>query len=118
MVELTSSMAEAFAALPSALIPTDCAVVANVVKIASKIISFFIRFGFLFLKKEAHAHCLSLRGTKQSKGERVNLPASKQRVLIPEAAHRETVSPKGIVPDGIVVIVTQAAAPGFSSKEL
>jgi hypothetical protein len=44
VVELTSSIAEASAVLPSALIPTDCAIVANVVKIASKISSFFMRF--------------------------------------------------------------------------
>jgi hypothetical protein len=40
-------MAEAFAALPSALIPTDCAIVATVVKIANKINSFFIMVCFI-----------------------------------------------------------------------
>ena len=47
VVELTSSIAEEFAALPSVLIPTDCAVVANVVKIANKINSFFIKVCFV-----------------------------------------------------------------------
>jgi hypothetical protein len=42
VVEDTSSKAEAFAALPSVLIATDCAIVTNVVKIANKINSFFI----------------------------------------------------------------------------
>jgi hypothetical protein len=44
VVELTSNSAEACAVLPSVLIPTDCAVAANVVKIASKINSFFMSF--------------------------------------------------------------------------
>jgi hypothetical protein len=48
-VELTSNSAEACAVLPSALIPTDCAVVANVVKIANKIISFFMRVDFVLI---------------------------------------------------------------------
>jgi hypothetical protein len=47
VVELTSSIAVVFAVLPSVLIPTDCAVAAMEVKIASKINSFFIRFGFV-----------------------------------------------------------------------
>jgi hypothetical protein len=42
VVELTSKMAEELAVLPSVLIPTDCAEVANVVKIASKIKIFFM----------------------------------------------------------------------------
>jgi hypothetical protein len=50
VVELTSSIAEALAVLPSALIPTDCAVVANVVKIANKINSFFMMVWFCMLK--------------------------------------------------------------------
>ena len=60
VVELTSNMAEAFAALPSVLIPTDCAVVANVVKIASKISIFFMRVGFvLFQKRGLRPHIFS-----------------------------------------------------------
>jgi hypothetical protein len=51
VVELISNIAEAFAVLPSALIPTDCAVAANAVKIASKINSFFKRFGFIIISK-------------------------------------------------------------------
>jgi hypothetical protein len=46
VVELTSSIAEGSAVLPSALIPTDCAIEANVVKIANKTSSFFKVVGF------------------------------------------------------------------------
>jgi hypothetical protein len=41
LVELTSKIAEELAVLPSALIPTDCAVEANVVKITNKTSNFF-----------------------------------------------------------------------------
>jgi hypothetical protein len=84
VVDFKSNIAEAFAALPSALIPTDCAIVANVVKIASKIIIFFMRVGFVLFKKRG------LRPHIFSKGQRAkesNLPAGRQGVLIPEVAH-------------------------------
>ena len=84
MVELTSNIAEAFAELPSALIPTDCAVATMEVKIASKISIFFMRVGFVLFKKRG------LRPHIFSKGQRAkesNLPAGRQGVLIPEAAH-------------------------------
>ena len=47
VVDFKSNIAEAFAVLPSALIPTDCAVEANVVKIASKISIFFMMVCFI-----------------------------------------------------------------------
>jgi hypothetical protein len=45
-------MAEAFGVLPPSLITADCADAATVVKIANKINSFFMRFGFVFILKK------------------------------------------------------------------
>jgi hypothetical protein len=71
VVELTSSIAEALAVLPSALIRTDCAVAATVVKIVSKINSFFIMVCFILFQKRG------LRPIVFSKGQTC-LPAGRQ----------------------------------------
>ncbi len=62
-----------------------------------------------YLKKGAYAPYIF------SKGQRVkvtNLPSGRQGVLIPEAAHRETVWLNVVVPAVNAEVVIQATAPG------
>jgi hypothetical protein len=51
VVDFTSNIAEVSAVLPSVLIPTDCAETTMVVKIASKIISFFMMVCLVLFQK-------------------------------------------------------------------
>ncbi len=47
-----------------------------------------------------------------------NLPAGRQGVLIPEAAHRETVWLTAAAAAGIPVVITQVAVPGVGCSAL